>query len=1038
MSYYHDKKIYDTYKISELYDSNNNIVNDIIEICNNEEFNIDLTSCTFKSNHEGVDNVELNKVIIDWGDGETTKLIRPIHHTLSTISNVKENSWKRATHVFNVNKRNVYFTNNVEFLPKIQLKLYSTFNDVVTILIPYKIVYKSLYDLGSNFELLQANVANNNLTQFVLKEGVNDSITIVSAKDWKKIYGNLNDINYIEDNKISIDYSDEYIDYDNIVWEWDSVPRVNIYGISVDTNNKSVTCNFSEKNVIIDDWTPYCERLLDDGDVPASSYIKRIENNSFECLFNDDITTSLFRIYLNSTGINGVTGNSDYFYAASSYAFGESITNLQLLTSSQPYKFKLSTGVQWKHFETAKMILKPVRWAASKSLYSTEIKDTGITNEDFNSSDYEESDITYSFDYDITQDGVIIDPFSLPNGKYSISYYIKDLLGNEKEEIDGNTIEHRIYVSEYEISNPSFDGLNLVDDINSEIINIKWFVTSDKQDKTVLKITNDDGVVVNIKEPYNLNSSIQYISPDKNKDNKHYYSYSVDGNTIPDGTYKVSVGNCFDMTKFVGCRQKTETATINYTYPSPKISINSINVFPKWNATYGKWIPYYRFNLNDDGRTLKNIKIAYGENESLEYILSQSLQHDIPVAELKELGSDNKNVCKIGAAFDSDLYSRNGFGENYNIKKNKEIDNLFTNKPSWVSDMIDLSKRYKNELTQVDNITGSEVQWESACDVNKKYVISHTEKIINTEGEEETITKKYYSPVADPIYYETDDKLILYVYRPVEYTDESDSTKVITRFFNDGSIIVEKNKTQSAEGEESKNENLTVEELESVKSYLGKKNIKIETSYDQNTDTSNVLLTCDGGNLGEPKEIQQAFLDLYNSTGNAIFRQDVSQKFKYEIPNMTPDVYTGKILFSSLKTSNIVSSETSLDEITYDVGEIDALVPPNQSLSASASSKKNINNDGYYDVVISYILHHKSFESLKLVYTIGDGEEESVGLNTIKSSSYELPEQIAPETTVKYHFLGISPMIKNGNSSSGVIVGEQMYEYTTPAKEIQS
>lgn len=166
------------------------------------------------------------------------------------------------------------------------------------------------------------------MTQFVLREGVNDSITIVSAKDWKKIYGDLNDINYIEDNKISIDYSDEYIDYDNIVWEWDSVPRVNIYDISVDTTNKSVTCNFSEKNVIIDDWTPYCERILDDGDVPASSYIKRIENNSFECLFNDDITTSLFRIYLNSTGINGVTGNSDYFYVASSYAFEESITNL--------------------------------------------------------------------------------------------------------------------------------------------------------------------------------------------------------------------------------------------------------------------------------------------------------------------------------------------------------------------------------------------------------------------------------------------------------------------------------------------------------------------------------------------------------------------------------------------------------------------------------------------------------------------------------------------------------------------------------------
>lgn len=83
------------------------------------------------------------------------------------------------------------------------------------------------------------------MTQFVLKEGVNDSITIVSAKDWKKIYGESNDINYIEDNKISIDYSDEYIDYDSIVWDWNAVPYVDIYNIKVDTNNKIVTCNFS-------------------------------------------------------------------------------------------------------------------------------------------------------------------------------------------------------------------------------------------------------------------------------------------------------------------------------------------------------------------------------------------------------------------------------------------------------------------------------------------------------------------------------------------------------------------------------------------------------------------------------------------------------------------------------------------------------------------------------------------------------------------------------------------------------------------------
>jgi hypothetical protein len=68
------------------------------------------------------------------------------------------------------------------------------------------------------------------------------------------------------------------------------------------------------------------------------------------------------------------------------------------------------------------------------------------------------------------------------------------------------------------------------------------------------------------------------------------------------------------------------------------------------------------------------------------------------------------------------------------------------------------------------------------------------------------------------------------------------------------------------------------------------------------------------------------------------------------------------------------------------------------------------------------------------VYKIGDDKEKSVGLNTINSSSYELPEQIAPGTKVKYYILGISPKLKNGNSSTGIRVGKNSYEYQTPVK----
>jgi hypothetical protein len=174
------------------------------------------------------------------------------------------------------------------------------------------------------------------------------------------------------------------------------------------------------------------------------------------------------------------------------------------------------------------------------------------------------------------------------------------LLGNKKEEVTNSATEHKIYVDSSNIPAP------VISDFPStnELIEIKWSVTSDKQDKTALKVTNSTvGIVANIKEPYNSNKSIIHSV----NDNVHSYSYTIDGNTIPDGSYKIRVGNCIDMTDFVGCRQNVAEKDIAYTYPSPKINIKSINTFPKWNATTKTWNPYLRLSVDDSGRVLKNV-----------------------------------------------------------------------------------------------------------------------------------------------------------------------------------------------------------------------------------------------------------------------------------------------------------------------------------------------------------------------------------------------------------------------------------------------
>lgn len=166
------------------------------------------------------------------------------------------------------------------------------------------------------------------------------------------------------------------------------------------------------------------------------------------------------------------------------------------------------------------------------------------------------------------------------------------------------------------------------------------------------------GIVANIKEPYNSNKNIIHSV----SDNVHTYSYTIDGNTIPNGTYKVCVGNCIDMSAFVGCRQNVATKDIAYTYPSPKINISSINVYPKWNATTRTWNPYLRLNVDDSGRPLKNVSLQYGDNDSVIYKLNQSNIYDVPLSDVSNIGNKNYTTCKIGAAYDSDVYSREGFG----------------------------------------------------------------------------------------------------------------------------------------------------------------------------------------------------------------------------------------------------------------------------------------------------------------------------------------------------------------------------------------
>lgn len=222
MSYFYKNKIYDVFSIDgTIYANDGDIIrNDYIEIFNNEELVLDFTNTNMICSNEKIKGSELHKIKILWGDGEEDVLVKNLSDKSSSINTVFS-SWKRVSHLYNTEKRSVYLTEDVVSLPNIVVYFYNTYNDVIRLIIPFKIVYKSLYDLNCRFALMGANTGNDYLTTFVLKEGIGDSVSIIQSINPMTNINFDDNIEYIKDKTVSVDYSEEFIDEDNVMWAWD-------------------------------------------------------------------------------------------------------------------------------------------------------------------------------------------------------------------------------------------------------------------------------------------------------------------------------------------------------------------------------------------------------------------------------------------------------------------------------------------------------------------------------------------------------------------------------------------------------------------------------------------------------------------------------------------------------------------------------------------------------------------------------------------------------------------------------------------------
>jgi hypothetical protein len=57
---------------------------------------------------------------------------------------------------------------------------------------------------------------------------------------------------------------DEFVNEENIIWDWNDVPKI-VLTVETKTENGKVylDCSFQEKNVNLDSWTPRCFKITD-------------------------------------------------------------------------------------------------------------------------------------------------------------------------------------------------------------------------------------------------------------------------------------------------------------------------------------------------------------------------------------------------------------------------------------------------------------------------------------------------------------------------------------------------------------------------------------------------------------------------------------------------------------------------------------------------------------------------------------------------------------------------------------------------------
>lgn len=1003
-----------TSKISfnDILDSSTKVIyKQTIEIFNNQTFTLQFNNLQFRSDQQGVNNVELLKIKVDWGDGKNDTIFKRLFSSTSSIGMYQESSWKKITHQYNTDKKNVYLTDDVRSLPKIEITLYNTFNDVVKIYIPYKLVYKSLYDLGTSFKMLSANIANDNHSSFVLKNTNDESMMVVGVKNWKKIYGE-DDIVYIEDDFISKDYADEYVNEDSLVWDWDAVPQIALnVKLMSDGQISWFECDFSQKTVNLDSWTPKCFFMKNGSDdVELTRIVKNQSLRKFYIynLQGKPLDIGMYKIYVEMVGVNDVQGTSNIKYIKSDqtifsdklqiplpfvnyfYSSDENNKNLTFYYSLPQYAYT-------SHIDSAFVELEALKIDENdesqddfdengNKIWEDRIVD-GIMKQDQTEEIYIESFKSpyYTplvFSYQLNFDEIdkpyfttTIPCSSIPNGQYNINVKVRQ----KTKTLDDDSQEN-IYTYVYDEKTdtniksvytiPKFTlTYNQIGDVlfdqncptlTVDQCKIEWEINNPLQIGNVLyrvsKLDEQDKIQSYVNQKTQFYQNFNYVQ----NENSYKFTQTLKPQLFDDGKYRIEVGHVLPMSDYVGQRQIIIGKMWNYVYETPDMKIDWFVPYLKKGGV--KMNPFFNVSIKqENGEEVDGVEFNYTvEDQMIRESFGNKLTNEFGWNAI-----NNSQVFDFSIkAFNTkdSIYKRKRKSPTvYSIESIKQIPSDLLKIP-FTNENISSSVTYVKVDNPLEQIGGANLIKNTSYNIPKKCKWLD----INT-------SKVYYSYDEQPFYFTYNNKPTSILFKLQKYYQKNNPKKVYSRYVpvTQNEVECDVEIDQGVQTYTMKGLNLSI--LPSVEEFLSSKQIKLENTYDKESDTC-ILAIKSNQNLwqNDPSEIHDAIVTLKKIIGRDENGENVTEdvyvvnlrsNFNISIGSLPLGSYQMNIQFHSADVDNTKDQNYTISP--NDEQSLNLMVKDSNVMECSHSISSGLQSN-YKFFNINWTLFHKQLNKFNL------------------------------------------------------------------------